>query len=155
MGYIEQSLAANETVVYKGKLSPYIFSSSLLFALLWIWAILVRVQPLIFFCGLLTLLSLISNAIRLRSAEFAVTTRRVVLKDGFLRRRTIEILLSKVEGAHVNQGIFGRMFNYGKLTVVGSGGTQQPFTKVEAPLTFRARMQDQIIIAEQREVITK
>src|SRR5216110_2543860 len=45
-----------------------------------------------------------------KTSEFAVTDRRVIIKVGWIRRRTLETMLGKVEGIGVDQGIAGRMF---------------------------------------------
>ena len=54
------------------------------------------------------------------SAEFAVTSRRVIISLGLLQRRTVETMLTKVEAISVDQSLNGRLFNYGTITVTGS-----------------------------------
>jgi len=44
-----------------------------------------------------------------RATEMTVTSNRVIIKFGLLRRKTIEIFLSKVESIGVEQGLMGRM----------------------------------------------
>jgi uncharacterized membrane protein YdbT with pleckstrin-like domain len=53
--------------------------------------------------------------------EIAVTNRRVIYKTGFISRKTIEMHMDKVESVEVNQSIFGRLFDYGDITLVGTG----------------------------------
>ncbi|MES2253751.1 MAG: PH domain-containing protein [Pseudomonadota bacterium] len=79
--------------------------------------------------------------IRQTSSEFAVTNRRVIVKTGLLSRRTIEINISRVESVGVDQDIFGRLFNYGSITVIGTGGTREPFTLIDNPQQFRRMVQ--------------
>jgi len=45
---------------------------------------------------------------------------RVVHKTGFIKRRTFEMSLDKVESVDVNQSILGRILNYGDVTVRAS-----------------------------------
>ena len=75
------------------------------------------------------------------SSEFAVTNKRVILKEGFLRRRTIELLLQKVEAIEVKQGIPARIFGYGDIIVIGTGATHERFKQVSAPLELRRAVQ--------------
>jgi uncharacterized membrane protein YdbT with pleckstrin-like domain len=75
------------------------------------------------------------------SSEFAVTNKRVIIKVGVLRRRTVEMLNSKVEAVAVNQGILGRIFGYGNIVVTGTGGTNEPFNGISSPLEFRRAVQ--------------
>ncbi|HKC53154.1 MAG TPA: PH domain-containing protein [Burkholderiales bacterium] len=78
------------------------------------------------------------------SSEFAVTNKRVLIKVGFIRRHSLELLLQKVEGIGVDQGIWGRVFDYGTIMVTGTGGTKEPFKNIAAPLEFRKQVQSRV-----------
>jgi membrane protein YdbS with pleckstrin-like domain len=82
--------------------------------------------------------------IRRSSSEFAVTSKRVVVKVGFLRRHSTEILLRQVEGITVDQGILGRIFGYGTIVVEGTGSDRTPYKGIAAPMQFRLAVQEQI-----------
>jgi uncharacterized membrane protein YdbT with pleckstrin-like domain len=82
--------------------------------------------------------------IRRHSSEFAVTNKRVVVKVGFLRRHSTEILLRQVEGITVDQGILGRIFGYGTIVVEGTGSDRTPYSGIADPLKFRLAVQEQI-----------
>jgi uncharacterized membrane protein YdbT with pleckstrin-like domain len=71
------------------------------------------------------------------STEFGVTNRRIIAKTGFIRRQSLEILLSKVESVFVNQTILGRMLNFGTVTVTGTGGTRGSFRAIVNPIEIR------------------
>lgn len=71
------------------------------------------------------------------STEFGVTNRRIIAKTGFIRRQSLEILLSKVESVFVNQSILGRMLNFGTVTVTGTGGTRGSFRAIVNPIEIR------------------
>jgi hypothetical protein len=83
-------------------------------------------------------------AMRRNATEMAVTNKRVIIKVGYLTKRTIELFLSKVESVEVQQTVFGRMLGYGSITVRGTGGTNEPFNHVADPLEFRRQVQIQI-----------
>jgi uncharacterized membrane protein YdbT with pleckstrin-like domain len=82
--------------------------------------------------------------VRRSATEMAVTNKRVIIKVGFLTKRTIELFLSKVESVEVEQTLPGRMLGYGSITVKGTGGTNEPFSHVASPLEFRRQVQRQI-----------
>jgi uncharacterized membrane protein YdbT with pleckstrin-like domain len=71
------------------------------------------------------------------TTETDVTNLRVVHKTGFIKRRTFEISLDKVESVDVNQSILGRLLNYGDVTVQGVGEGRETITTIASPLTFR------------------
>jgi uncharacterized membrane protein YdbT with pleckstrin-like domain len=82
--------------------------------------------------------------VRRNATEMAVTNKRVIIKVGFLTKRTIELFLSKVESVGVEQTLAGRMMGYGSITLRGTGGTNEPFNHVANPLEFRRQVQHQI-----------
>jgi hypothetical protein len=51
------------------------------------------------------------------------------------------LLLQKVEGIGVDQGILGRILGYGTITVSGVGGTKETFQMISNPLEFRRQVQ--------------
>jgi uncharacterized membrane protein YdbT with pleckstrin-like domain len=73
-----------------------------------------------------------------------VTNKRVFVKVGLAARRTIELLLSRVESIGVEESVMGRMLGYGTVIVHGTGGTPEVFSLVSHPLEFRTQVQQQI-----------
>jgi uncharacterized membrane protein YdbT with pleckstrin-like domain len=92
-----------------------------------------------------------AGIIRRKGTEMAVTNKRVIIKTGLLRRRTFELLLSKVESIGVEEGLMSRMFGYGSVVVRGTGGTPEPFANVGHPLEFRRQVQQQIEASDQKQ----
>jgi uncharacterized membrane protein YdbT with pleckstrin-like domain len=92
-------------------------------------------------CGVVVILM---GMVRRNATEMAVTNRRVVIKTGVVSRKTIEMLLNKVESIEVSETAWGRMLGYGTIVVIGTGGTPEPFHKVAHPLEFRSQVQQQI-----------
>jgi uncharacterized membrane protein YdbT with pleckstrin-like domain len=123
--YIEDALIKGEKVIYTGHVS--------------LWSL----APLIFlgFVGLgffgLGLILWIMAFIRYKTTEMAFTNKRVIAKFGFISRQTIELNISKVESIQVNQGILGRIFNFGTLIVSGAGNPQAPIPGISDPMAFR------------------
>src|ERR1700730_12409734 len=71
------------------------------------------------------------------TTETDVTNMRVVHKTGFIKRRTFEMSLDKVESVDVNQTILGRLLNYGSVTVRGVGEGSETIETIASPLDFR------------------
>jgi uncharacterized membrane protein YdbT with pleckstrin-like domain len=141
--YVEGNLIAGEQVVYETRIHPIVFLSPALFVLLGIGLGGFGIPQ----AGVIVLgfgvLMLIGAWVRQWASEFAVTNKRVIVKVGFISRRTIEINMSKVESVEVNQDIFARLFNYGTIVVIGTGGTKEPFALINDPLAFRRAVQSQ------------
>src|SRR5579863_4566425 len=83
--------------------------------------------------------SLVRNA-----TEMTVTNKRVFVKVGLAARRTVELLLSRVESIGVQESVMGRMLGYGTVIVHGTGGTPEIFNRIAHPLEFRTQVQQQI-----------
>ena len=71
------------------------------------------------------------------TTETDVTNLRVVHKTGFIKRRTFEMALDKVESVDVNQSILGRLLDYGDVTILGVGEGKETIATIAAPLAFR------------------
>jgi uncharacterized membrane protein YdbT with pleckstrin-like domain len=74
--------------------------------------------------------------------EFAITNKRVIIKIGLIRRRTIELNLTKIESVNVVQSVLGRILGFGSIIIVGTGGTKEIFLNIKQPLKFRKKFQE-------------
>ncbi len=83
------------------------------------------------------ILSLIRAWWRRLTTEVTVTENRIVYKRGFIRRHTFEMNMNKVESVHVNQSMFGRIFDYGDILIRGTGSSFEPLHMISRPLEFR------------------
>ena len=72
------------------------------------------------------------------TTETDVTNHRVVHKTGFIKRRTFEIALDKIESVDVEQSILGRLLNYGDVRINGVGEGTQNIPTIASPLAFRS-----------------
>jgi uncharacterized membrane protein YdbT with pleckstrin-like domain len=86
----------------------------------------------------------IAAFLQTRSTEFTITNRRLIAKRGIASRRTIETLLEKVEAVTVDQNLTGRILGYGRVTVIGTGGTNETFSLVSHPMQLRQVIHEQI-----------
>lgn len=86
----------------------------------------------------------ISVVVTYMTSEFAVTNKRVLFKMGFIRRRSLDRMLAKVEAIGINQSVLGRLLGYGTVVITGTGGVRQPFKNVVNPLELRRQVQKQI-----------
>jgi len=78
------------------------------------------------------------------ATEMAVTNRRVLIKTGLGSRRTLDLMLSRVESIGVHETFWGRMLGYGSVVVRGTGGTPESFVMIAHPQEFRRSVQQQI-----------
>lgn len=77
----------------------------------------------------------------LGTTSFAVTSRRVILKEGLFSTRLVELDLDAIEGASTTQSFFGRVFGYGDVHMHGRGETSIDFPIMARPGAFIAAME--------------
>jgi uncharacterized membrane protein YdbT with pleckstrin-like domain len=90
------------------------------------------------------LIFIIRGVLVRNATEMTVTNKRVFVKVGLAARRTIELLLSRVESIGVEESVIGRMLGFGTVIVHGTGGTPEVFNMIAHPLEFRTQVQQQI-----------
>ena len=151
MSYIRKNLMQAEQVVYESKVHWFIFIGPALWltfgGLLWAIAeadtsavdpeaaalIAVSATVMILFGAIRFLQAFLTRL----TTEFGVTNKRVIAKQGWIRRDTTEINHSKVESFAVDQSILGRVFGFGTVTVQGTGGGQTPIQNIDDPMKLR------------------
>lgn len=123
--YIDKALITDERVLYRGNIS------------LWSLSFLIFVGVILLPVVGIGLIFLLAAYIRYKTTELAITNKRVIAKFGFISRRTVEININKVESVQVEQGIAGRIFDYGSLIISGAGDPQAPIPGISDPMRFR------------------
>ena len=159
MGYIENNLIPGEQIIYKTGYHWIVMIGALIFSLLLdaggIYlvyrgeanrAVSTSNSYLIAGIAVLVISSIIlaQGIIRKNSTEVAVTNKRVLIKTGLVARKSIEVLLNKVESIGVEETTLGRMLGYGTVVVRGTGGTFETFDRISHPDEFRRQVQAQI-----------
>jgi len=148
VSYVDSQLMSGEKVIYRAHLSRLVYATAVVFLIFpviawlvappWVgWALLV----------LALIIGLVAH-VKYTTSVFVVTDQRVLIKVGWIQRRSLETLLAKIEGIGVEQGLSGRLFDYGTITITGTGGTHERFDKIAAPMQFRKRVQEQIAIVQ-------
>ena len=172
MGYVDRNLVPGETLLYRTRHHWLVLLGPLVAGLLMLIpgvALLVEAiatadadglvvgsttfsPKLLTAVGAVLLVAAIitfSYGVAKRNAtEMAVTNRRVLIKTGMTSRRTLDLMLSRVESIGVEETTGGRIFGYGSVVVRGTGGTPEQFLMIAHPQEFRRAVQEQIGAAQ-------
>jgi uncharacterized membrane protein YdbT with pleckstrin-like domain len=146
--YIDDILQPGEKVLYSTNAHwmfflPAIAAGIVAIAFLIISRMFVTETPMLLFLSLAALAAIaalywtVTAWFHRWTTETDVTNLRVVHKTGFIKRRTFEMSLDKVESVDVNQSILGRILNYGDVTVRGVGEGAETIKTIASPLDFR------------------
>jgi uncharacterized membrane protein YdbT with pleckstrin-like domain len=149
VAYLDKILQPGETVVAMGRLHWVLYLGALLMAVaaLIIAAVAGAAMPrggaqyaALGLAGLLMVIAFfqfVSQWLVVITTEYAVTTRRVIVKRGFFSLHTVEMSLDKIESVDVDQSVLGRMLGYGAVTIHGIGARWDPLPNLADPLSFR------------------
>jgi uncharacterized membrane protein YdbT with pleckstrin-like domain len=116
MSYIKKSLIDGETIVSGFKLHPIFYVMPLIFSIV--------------FIGIPTL-------IKYLTMEYGLTTKRVIVKTGFISRNTEEMKINKIETVEIKQSVLGRILGYGDVTVTGTGISNVQILGVKNPMMVK------------------
>ncbi len=83
------------------------------------------------------------TALRYVNQEYVLTNRRVIQVEGVLNRSATDSSLEKINDAVLVQSVFGRIFDFGDLTVLtaAESGVER-FRMIRSPIVFKKAMLD-------------
>jgi uncharacterized membrane protein YdbT with pleckstrin-like domain len=124
MSYIEKFLAPEERVYAAAKLS---------------WVLWLRAALALLVLGwfLIGIIICFQQVIFMLTTELAATDRRLILKKGFFVREVQDIGLDNIESVRISQDVLGRLLNYGRITIQGTGEESWTTPIIADPAGFR------------------
>jgi len=143
--YVSATLAKGESVVFQTGLHWAVYIPSgivILFGLMQLVMLGTRKKEEVVATFIASGIALLSGFLlagltflNIRFSEFAVTNRRVVMKTGLIRRKTIDLFLNKVDTVSASEGLIGRLLGYATVRVTVAV-ERQKFKNVARPLEF-------------------
>lgn len=148
MSYIDKNLLPDEQVIFRTKKSKLIFFYPLI---------------LLVFCGYATTY-ILSNPILEKivlapwvvvvifwayvgleylTSEYAVTNKRVMMREGFFTRHANETRLSAISQVNVEQSLLGMLLNYG-IVSLNAFGAFDSFPMIARPFLFQKAVNEQM-----------
>lgn len=145
MSYIDRVLQPGETIAYSSRLHWVVYVPGWLILALGVVGLVLlpydAARGLYLYASLIVagagLLVLFVAWIKRVTTEIAVTNRRLIFKEGFISRRTMEMNLDKIESIDVNQSVLERLLDYGTIVVRGTGSGLEPLKRIDAPIALR------------------
>ena len=162
MSYADGLLSTGERILYRNKQHPFIFIWGARYTIL---ALVIAFLLFVLRSGLgsggasgtfATILGLVTavlffgglavagwTALRYVNQEYVLTNRRVIQVGGVLNRTATDSSLEKINDALLSQSVFGRMFDFGDLTVLtASEGGIEKMRMLRSPIVYKKRMLD-------------
>lgn len=144
MTSIDKNLLSDEQIVYRTKKHWIIFFAPTAWVIAAIflvfnsnpWVVKAAIAP-----ALAALVLGIGKWLEYITAEFVVTNKRVLMKEGFFTRHSTELRLATVSNMNVDQSLLGQMLDYGTVVISPFGGVQDIFTEIAHPFEFQKQTQ--------------
>lgn len=168
--YVKRAMHEDEKIVYAAQLHWIIYQSGFLYVLLGgavghfgvmllrslnIPKIATYIEPIVSYIsvGIVAVggMLLFGAFVRQMSTELVITNQRIIAKHGLVATTSYELMMTKVEGATIDQSIWGRMWDYGTLMVKGTGGGISPIDHVAKPFKFHNNLMSAIQETEQND----
>jgi len=145
-------LSADEKLIFATRFSKKLFAKPVLMALVFLVVAIVLKNIDweyrnygYWYCLALAGLVVIPPLSRYFMSEFVITNQMIIIRHGFIARRTYEMLLSKVESIEVDQTLADRLFwGSGTLIITGTGGTKEAFPNVGEAIRFQEHLNDML-----------
>jgi hypothetical protein len=162
MSYADGLLSSGERITYRNKQHPFVAIWGARYAilaiviaavLLWVGSNMDpngAVGTLKTTLGLVALILFIGgiavaiwNGLRYLNQEYLLTNRRVIQVEGVLNRNSTDSALEKINDAVLSQSLFGRMFDFGDLTILtASEAGIDKMRMLRSPIAFKKAMLD-------------
>ena len=127
MGYVDETIGANEKIVYIVKFH-WVYTFSALLYLLFFGIIIIGI--IIFF----------KMMINKWTTERVLTNSRYIQKTGWIARNIEEISIYKIEEVDLSQTILGRVLGYGSISISGTGSGNIILNSIDDPLLFQKNL---------------
>jgi PH (Pleckstrin Homology) domain-containing protein len=156
MGYITHSLGRSETLLYRARF-PFFYHVGA-------WGLLIAAGAGAIVAdanryGWFAIVMLLAGSaaylaimVPIWTTEIGVTNQRFILKRGLLWRATQELQLRAIEEVNLDQGLIGRLLNFGRLDLRGTGVDDIHLPSLADPLGLRKALQDGMAAAAQAPI---
>lgn len=102
-------------------------------------------------CIIVGFVWIVRDAIKFFTTKLIITNKRVSGKTGLINTNELDSPLNKISGIQVKQGLFGKMFNYGTVSIT-TASTVFNFDMINNPNEFKRILNNQIEIYDEERI---
>jgi uncharacterized membrane protein YdbT with pleckstrin-like domain len=148
MSYIDRNILPGEQIIFRTKKHLIIFFYPLLITLIALYAydymhknaILTQVE---WAPSLIALIYAGSVLLEYVTSEFAVTNKRVMMREGFFYRHANEVRINTISQVNVDQTLLGQWLGYGMVSI-NTFGAFDAYTMIANPMAFQRSVNEQL-----------
>lgn len=94
-------------------------------------------------CILIGFVWIIKDLIKFFTTKLIITNKRINGKTGLINTNELDSPLNKINGVQVREGLFGKIFNYGTVSIT-TASTVFNFDYIDKPNEFKTILNNQI-----------
>lgn len=148
MSYIDRNLLPDERILFRTKKHIIIFLIPVLLLIFSAYATNYMasndvLKVLQWAPWLVTILIWSSVGLDYITSEFAVTNKRVMMREGFFVRHSNELRLATISQVNVEQSIIGQILNYGTVAI-NAFGAFDAYPMIAKPSQFQKAVNQQL-----------
>lgn len=145
MGYIDKNLLPDEQIIFRTKKHRIIFFYPVVWLIISVFATIYMkdnfiLSRLIFLPWVAGAFFWASVALDYFSSDFAITNKRVMMREGFFYRHANEMRISTIAQVNVDQSPLGQILGYGIVTI-HAFGAQDGYNMIDKPFEFQRAAQ--------------
>ena len=148
MSYIDRNLLPSETIIFRTRKSIIIFLVPFILTAL---ALFVSpymlnnplLEKLVFAPWIIVGLFWSVNLLEYFTSEYAVTDKRIMMREGFFTRHANEMRLTAISQVNVDQSLIGMMLNYGTVSI-NAFVAFDAYPLISSPFRFQKTVNQQL-----------
>jgi uncharacterized membrane protein YdbT with pleckstrin-like domain len=147
MSYLDHNILPDEEILYRTRKHYILF----LTPFLWTCATLflfsqhnIYIDKAAYVFGIIAILAWLYQLLLYSVSEYAVTTKRILMREGFFVRHINETRIATISNVNIDQNIFGQILNYGTIIIKTYGGDDDPFMDIPKPFIFKRVLEIQL-----------
>lgn len=80
----------------------------------------------------------------LLTTDLTLTNKRLIGHRGFIRKKAINVFHKQISVVNVSQGLLGKLFDYGALTIVTTEGAKHVFKGIAQPWYIKQEIEEAV-----------
>ena len=137
MGYVEKTLGEGEKIVYRVNFH-------------WLYTFLAYFCLIVFGWMIIGVFIFIYLMLIKWTTERVLTQFRFIKKTGWIKRKTEEIQIKRMEEINLNQSIWQRILDSGDITISGMGTGNVELKWIDEPLVFQKALNNLKVESHQK-----
>jgi uncharacterized membrane protein YdbT with pleckstrin-like domain len=147
MSYVDRNLLPGERILFRTRKHLIIFFIPFVWTIFSIYAAIYMQQnsilaALAWIPWVIALLLWSMVGLQYFFSEFAVTNKRVMMREGLINRHTNEMRVSTISQVNVDQNLLGQLLSYGTVSI-NAFGAFDAYTLIAHPTQFQKWVNEQ------------